>query len=78
MFGGLVDSARLGDWAALVKEKGQALVEESKLLADKLSLDRLQEEEAAAAAGAVGSAAAVGGCVGMGGGWFALGGGLHA
>jgi hypothetical protein len=58
MFGGLVDGARLGDWAALVKEKGQALVEESKALADKLSLDRLQEEEVAAAAGVVGSAAA--------------------
>lgn len=47
MLGGLVrvPGGRLGDWAALVKEKGQLLVEESKALADRLSLDRLQEEE---------------------------------
>jgi hypothetical protein len=60
MFGGLVDGARLGDWAALVKERGASIVEEGRALADKLSLDRLQEEEAAAAAGGRGE---VGVCV---------------
>lgn len=55
MLGGLVPvpGGRLGDWAALVKEKGQLLVEEGKTLADRLSLDRLQEaEEEKAATGA--------------------------
>lgn len=47
MFGG-GGVGGLADFVGLVKEKGLVLVEESKALAEKLNLDRLQEEEEAA------------------------------
>jgi hypothetical protein len=50
MFGG-GGVGGLADFVGLVKEKGLVLVEESKALAEKLNLDRLQEEEAATEVG---------------------------